>query len=187
MRHLLSIVGLGLLLVRGADAQMPIFAWDYPRERNAEAFLLSANNAGSRLTWQTAPSAPGACGPGTSPDLYCTRLPACPPLGSVTFEVVAVVASTPSAPSDPSLPCEVPTQTPCTVVCANPPGGPPGGSVARAGVPETGAPGTVFATNDGRLILDVSEVPTQEPTVLPAVETVPALPLFQPAPSRAPV
>jgi hypothetical protein len=187
MRHLLGYACLGLLLSSPVVcAQLPVFGWEYRRSLNAEAFLLSAESAGSRVSWQTAPSAAGACTAGGTPDTYCTRLPTCPPLGAVTFTVVAVVASEPSPPSLPPLQCQVTSQTPCSVGCTNPPGGTAGGPGALDEVPTTGAAGTVFPTNAGRVILDVPPVPTEDVAGLPRIEPMPALPLFQPAARAAP-
>ena len=187
MRAILAAACLGLLLgstvVRG---QTPVFGWEYARNLQPEAFLLSADGGGTHVTWQTVPSAPGACGPGSSPDAYCTRLPSCPPLGPVTLTVVAVVASTPSPPSPP-LPCQVTMQTPCTLACTNSQGAPAGETVGLMNVPTTAPPSTVFATQNGRVIVDIPPHPTQDPVALPALQAMPALPLFQPATSRAPL
>jgi hypothetical protein len=186
MRPILLAVSLLLLMASGARGQL-LFGWEYPRDLAAEAFLLTVDGPGGHLTWRTAPSPPGACLGDSNPDAYCTQLPQCPPAGAVQFELTAVVNGEPSGPSATRLPCQVSSQTPCTVQCETPAGAPPIGSGSVAEVPTTGEPAQVFDTEQGRVVVEKVAVPMQEPASLPTVDAMPAVPLFQPAASRAPV
>jgi hypothetical protein len=183
-----GLLAMLLLLLAGTAAHgQLLFGWEYPRTLAAEAFLLTVDGPGGHLTWRTAPSPPGACLGDTNPDTYCTNLPQCPPAGAIQFEVTAVVNGEPSGPSATRLPCQVTKQAPCTVQCETPAGAPLSrGSGSVAEVPMTGEPAQVFDTEKGRAVVEKVEVPTKDPVTLPKIDTMPALPVFQPAASQAP-
>ena len=176
-----------LLWSTSVSAQSFFFAWDYDRSRAPEAFLLTAEGHGGRVTWRTAPSASGACPGQATASTYCTRVPQCPALGATTFSVVAIVQGQPCPPLATPLTCQVTSQTPCVVQCDNPPGVNLAGPAPVAQVPTPDPPAEAFETADGGVILDIQEPPTQEPQALPVLQEAPPLPVFQPQASRAPV
>jgi hypothetical protein len=50
-----------------------------------------------------------------------------------------------------------------------------------------GEPAQVFDTEKGGAVVEKVAVPTKDPVTLPQVQTMPAVPVFQPAASRAPI
>jgi hypothetical protein len=191
--HRYLFVGVGLacwLWSTPAPAQIHL-AWDYARE-TADAFVVRAQAGGITQTWRTTPSARGSC-PQESPDTYCTTIPHCPSSGTVTYSIAAVTRGVVSSWSPDTVTC---VQVPGTCRCANIPERPP----ARGDATDQGAPmptstettdvptsGEGTTPTDTRVVLDIPAIPTRETAAVPAIQTMPGLPLFQPAASQAPI